>query len=682
MEGRTATRRLISTRERDRKPNWRARCPGGRDRKPNWRARCPGERDRTGNRRLGRARQRDGRPKKNLLRRAGSALASGICRSASPLAIPHAFVDWRRHAGSVINASPRPFGRSGQSRSRAVLRARARAPETAARTGRSTAPLTPLLRTPRSAPPPSTEASETRETLPMVRQATPATPARSTSTFATAAASRRWWTRRTAAGAGSRAAGRKCVPAGRARRRAFPASRLAPEAASICAHGQRQLRRVRQRLRRGAVCRWDVRRRGRSGRRRRRVYRRWRARERLGRRRLGVRRPRRDDDVHLGPLLVHGHHFQRERLDRRLRQHEGALRTGWGRRRRRPQRQVRRQRSEDRYRGNALGGVRCGDEPGGRDGGPPRASRRRPPLRSRAHGSRRRARDRQRVRRPREPGRSGAAVSRDRRRALRIPGRNRDGQGHLRGSAPAGAEPGESAVRLHAPDSSRGHRAGRASAQRQRLDRPRPWAALQLQHPCAGRSPLRDVLLRRDETDGAAHDRGSTDTPPSSSAATSLHHVTRSRSRSIQREHSTSSSPVRSATRTTSPSATRATRRSSASTSARRSAFLLRATSRWPPTSMLPRRTSSRGRARMTFYGSVIAGSFISSEPTKIHYDQGVLASGGSCADAGQPTCGSCTDCANQACIGGQCGACTDSSQCCAPLECFSGVCRVSPPAK
>jgi hypothetical protein len=81
-------------------------------------------------------------------------------------------------------------------------------------------------------------------------------------------------------------------------------------------------------------------------------------------------------------------------------------------------------------------------------------------------------------------------------------------------------------------------------------------------------------------------------------------------------------------------------------------------------------------------YGSVIAGNFISSQPTRIHFDQGVLASGGSCADAGAPTCGSCTDCGNQACIAGQCGACTDSAQCCAPLECFNGVCMVSGPPK
>jgi hypothetical protein len=76
-------------------------------------------------------------------------------------------------------------------------------------------------------------------------------------------------------------------------------------------------------------------------------------------------------------------------------------------------------------------------------------------------------------------------------------------------------------------------------------------------------------------------------------------------------------------------------------------------------------------------YGSVIAGDFISSQPTKIHYDLGVLSSGAAC-DAGSG-CTSCTDCGNQACVNGTCGACTTSAQCCAPLQCSSGVCVAVP---
>jgi hypothetical protein len=79
-------------------------------------------------------------------------------------------------------------------------------------------------------------------------------------------------------------------------------------------------------------------------------------------------------------------------------------------------------------------------------------------------------------------------------------------------------------------------------------------------------------------------------------------------------------------------------------------------------------------------YGSVVAGNFISSQPTRIHYDRGVLGSGQSCADAGTPMCGSCKDCGNQACINGQCSGCTSSAQCCPPLQCFNGVCGVVPP--
>lgn len=39
--------------------------------------------------------------------------------------------------------------------------------------------------------------------------------------------------------------------------------------------------------------------------------------------------------------------------------------------------------------------------------------------------------------------------------------------------------------------------------------------------------------------------------------------------------------------------------------------------------------------------------------------------------------CASCRDCNNQACIGGKCGSCTQNSDCCAPLVCFLGTCRL-----
>lgn len=99
--------------------------------------------------------------------------------------------------------------------------------------------------------------------------------------------------------------------------------------------------------------------------------------------------------------------------------------------------------------------------------------------------------------------------------------------------------------------------------------------------------------------------------------------------------------------------------------------------------------------AHNEIYGAVFAGNFKSSQVTKIHYDRGVLVAGHACppphgggspatttgtgtGTGGGPTdeCGSCKDCGNQACIQGECGACTDSSQCCAPLKCVNGSCE------
>jgi hypothetical protein len=89
-------------------------------------------------------------------------------------------------------------------------------------------------------------------------------------------------------------------------------------------------------------------------------------------------------------------------------------------------------------------------------------------------------------------------------------------------------------------------------------------------------------------------------------------------------------------------------------------------------------------------YGSVFAGDFTASAPTRIHYDRAVLRVGDTCppkgvmgSDGGGGTdggttstgCGSCRDCNNQACINGQCGACGSSADCCSPLVCAGGVC-------
>lgn len=85
-------------------------------------------------------------------------------------------------------------------------------------------------------------------------------------------------------------------------------------------------------------------------------------------------------------------------------------------------------------------------------------------------------------------------------------------------------------------------------------------------------------------------------------------------------------------------------------------------------------------------YGSVFAGDFSASAPTRIHYDRAVLKAGDGCggtggsggtagAGGGGNVCGSCRDCNNQACVDGECGACTSDADCCSPLACTNGVC-------
>jgi hypothetical protein len=55
-------------------------------------------------------------------------------------------------------------------------------------------------------------------------------------------------------------------------------------------------------------------------------------------------------------------------------------------------------------------------------------------------------------------------------------------------------------------------------------------------------------------------------------------------------------------------------------------------------------------------------------------------AAGGGTGDAASGTggsgCNTCLNCNGQACIGGQCAACTNSTQCCAPLMCVGGQCQ------
>lgn len=124
-------------------------------------------------------------------------------------------------------------------------------------------------------------------------------------------------------------------------------------------------------------------------------------------------------------------------------------------------------------------------------------------------------------------------------------------------------------------------------------------------------------------------------------------------------------------------------------------------------------------------YGSIFARKLTFTNKLRVHYDRAVLSSGQNCGsgtsadggvappdaarpdlagtdlvgrdlaqpdaarpDAAQadraqpdsgpppPECVDCYDCGLQACIGGQCGSCTDDAQCCPPLLCWpDGVC-------
>jgi hypothetical protein len=82
-------------------------------------------------------------------------------------------------------------------------------------------------------------------------------------------------------------------------------------------------------------------------------------------------------------------------------------------------------------------------------------------------------------------------------------------------------------------------------------------------------------------------------------------------------------------------------------------------------------------RADAVIFGSVFVRGINTAGDLTVHYDTAILGGASSCPPPPPSTgCGSCRDCDNQACVGGTCGACTDSSQCCAPLTCQSGVCR------
>jgi hypothetical protein len=87
-----------------------------------------------------------------------------------------------------------------------------------------------------------------------------------------------------------------------------------------------------------------------------------------------------------------------------------------------------------------------------------------------------------------------------------------------------------------------------------------------------------------------------------------------------------------------------------------------------------PRSEVVLGTGSTTVFGSLFANRVNAHGSLAIHFDVGVLQAGASCPPA-TTACTSCHDCGNQACVGNVCGACTDSSECCAPLSCVAGAC-------
>jgi hypothetical protein len=82
--------------------------------------------------------------------------------------------------------------------------------------------------------------------------------------------------------------------------------------------------------------------------------------------------------------------------------------------------------------------------------------------------------------------------------------------------------------------------------------------------------------------------------------------------------------------------------------------------------------------ASINMFGALFVNTFQTTANAFIHYDEAVVGAGTTCTPP--PTgCKSCKDCDNQACnpSTGLCGACSSDSDCCAPLVCIGGKCKV-----
>jgi hypothetical protein len=76
-------------------------------------------------------------------------------------------------------------------------------------------------------------------------------------------------------------------------------------------------------------------------------------------------------------------------------------------------------------------------------------------------------------------------------------------------------------------------------------------------------------------------------------------------------------------------------------------------------------------------YGALFVGSFAAMDAAALHYDNALTDVGTTTCGSPPATCTTCGDCGNQACVGGKCGACQTSADCCAPLLCNMGTCSL-----
>lgn len=78
-------------------------------------------------------------------------------------------------------------------------------------------------------------------------------------------------------------------------------------------------------------------------------------------------------------------------------------------------------------------------------------------------------------------------------------------------------------------------------------------------------------------------------------------------------------------------------------------------------------------------FGALFARRIVSSGQLTVHYDRALADAAQPCAPRPDDRCSQCSDCRGRACVQGQCGACQNDADCCAPLSCVAGACLIEP---